>query len=57
VLCPSCTGFLIEGRLVGSGIITPEIGKKLAEMARQQYRPDGSAMLEITEQLARSVSR
>lgn len=57
VSCPSCLGFLIEGRLIDGAALTPAVRATLAERARLDYREDGSAMLEVTEALVRGTSR
>jgi hypothetical protein len=64
VLCPAapfipspshCKGFLIESRLLRSDSITPNIAAKLAEIARQRYKDDGSDMLTVTKELVRRL--
>ena len=55
VKCLDCRGFLIEGALCEPDKIPPEARQEFSELARRQYRDDGSEMLQVSSDLIRGT--
>jgi hypothetical protein len=57
VACPKCRGYLIAVSLARAGSISPDVGRKLSALARQQYQDDRSSILEVTENMVHSPDK